>query len=124
MLQLIWLVPVLPFIGFLLLTLLSGSHVSRRVLAVIGVMSVAISAIVAILLSVNFLVAPPPGNAYVYTYWTWLRVGNFAPKIALHLDALSLVMMLVVTFVGALIHLYSAEFMAEEDHWNYGRLFY
>ena len=40
-----------------------------------------------------------------------MSVGNFTPQFAFYLDALSLVMMLVVTFVSFLIHLYSAEFM-------------
>ena len=54
---------------------------------------------------------PPTGNSYTQVLWTWINVAGFQPQIGLYLDALSLVMVLVVTFVGFLIHLYSAEFM-------------
>ncbi len=48
-------------------------------------------------------------------------MAGFEPQIGLHLDALSLVMVLVVTFVGFLIHVYSAEFMIEDE--GYSRFF-
>src|SRR5208337_1448896 len=53
--------------------------------------------------------------------WTWINVGGFQPQIGLYLDALSLVMVLVVTFVGFLIHIYSAEFMIADE--GYSRFF-
>jgi NADH-quinone oxidoreductase subunit L len=58
---------------------------------------------------------------YTQTLWTWIDVGSFRPQIAFYLDALSLVMMLVVTFVSFLIHLYSAEFMRTDE--GYSRFF-
>ncbi len=120
MFSLLWLVPALPLAGFLTLTLF-GRHFPRKVTALIGVGSVALSAIVAILISATFLFAPPPDHTYVEAFWTWIQVGGFAPDVAFHLDPLSLVMMLVVTFVGALIHLYSSEFMIDEE--GYARFF-
>ena len=121
--QTLWLIPVLPFVGFLVLTLLSGRHRSQRLTAVIGVGSVGLAAALAGLVAYDFVTTPPANSVYVHTYWTWFRVGDFAPKIALHLDALSLLFILVITFVGTLIHLYSAEFMEGEDNWNYARFF-
>ena len=53
--------------------------------------------------------------------WTWIDVAGFRPQIAFYLDALSLIMTLVVTFVSFLIHLYSAEFMIESE--GYSRFF-
>jgi NADH-quinone oxidoreductase subunit L len=50
-----------------------------------------------------------------------MRVGDFTPGITLYLDALALVMTLVVTFVGFLIHVYSVEFMRGEE--GYSRFF-
>jgi NADH-quinone oxidoreductase subunit L len=55
----------------------------------------------------GFLSAPPAGNAYTQVLWTWIDVAGFQPQIAFYLDALSLVMVLVVTCVGFLIHIYS-----------------
>jgi NADH-quinone oxidoreductase subunit L len=58
---------------------------------------------------------------YSQTIWLWLSVGAFAPSIAFYLDALSLTMVFVITFVGFLIHLYSAEFMIDDA--GYSRFF-
>jgi NADH-quinone oxidoreductase subunit L len=120
MFSLLWLVPTLPFAGFVTLALL-GRRYPHKVTAAVGVGSVALSAAVALLISINFLFSPPPNHTYVEVFWTWVHVGEFTPNVAFHLDALSLVMMLVVTFVGFLIHLYSSEFMIEEE--GYGRVF-
>jgi NADH-quinone oxidoreductase subunit L len=117
---LVWLIPALPFAGFLTLALLGG-RLTRRGAAAIGVVSVGLSALVTILAGASFLLAPPPGMAFQETIWTWFTVGNLAPGIAFYLDALSLTMALVVTFVGFLIHLYSAEHMEEEE--GYSRFF-
>ena len=59
--------------------------------------------------------------AYSQTLWTWIDVAGFAPAIGFYLDALSLVMMLVITVVGFLIHLYSTEFMIDDE--GYRRFF-
>ncbi len=115
----LWLVPALPFAGFVLLALI-GPRLSRTGVAVVGVGSVGLSAAITLLIGAAF-VGAPPGQTYTQVLWTWMRVGNFAPQIAFHLDALALVMVLVVTFVGFLIHLYSAESMLEEE--GYSRFF-
>jgi len=120
MLGLLWLIPALPYIGFLTLVLV-GPRLPRRLIAIIGVGAVAVSALVAVVLATSFILTPPPGSAYIQALWSWIHVGGFNPNIALHLDALSLVMVLVVTVVGFLIHLYSAEFMAGEE--GYHRFF-
>jgi NADH-quinone oxidoreductase subunit L len=120
MLDLLWLVPALPFAGFLALVL-AGKWGSRRVVAIIGAGSVGLSAVMAALIATSFINSPPADRAFVQTLWTWMSVAGFEPEIAFHLDALSLIMMLVVTFVGFLIHLYSVEFMREEE--GYRRFF-
>jgi NADH-quinone oxidoreductase subunit L len=120
MLELLWLIPVLPFAGFLLL-LLTGRRVSRAVTAIIGVGSVGLSALIAVLAGISFIGSPPAGNAYSQTLWTWIDVAGFTPSIALSLDALSLVFVLVITVVGFFIHFYSAEFMLDEE--GYSRFF-
>jgi NADH-quinone oxidoreductase subunit L len=119
-LGLLWVIPVLPFAGFLVLALI-GPRLSRIGVASIGVGSIGLSTLVALLVGGRFIASPPMGHAYVQTLWTWMRVGDFTPGITLYLDALSLVMMLVVTFVGFLIHLYSSEFMRHDE--GYSRFF-
>ena len=120
MLELLWLVPAIPFASALVLATI-GSRFSRRAVATLGAGSIGASATVSILIAVAFLTAPPPGNAYNQVLWTWIDVAGFRPEIGFYLDALSLIMMLVVTFVGFLIHWYSTEFMAEDE--GYSRFF-
>ena len=120
MLRLLWLIPALPFAGFLALAL-AGRSLPRKWAAFAGVGSVGLSALLAVIVAAEFIGSPPPGNAYVQTLWTWMSVGGFRPEIAFRLDALSLTMVVVVAFVGFLIHLYSSEFMAGEE--GYSRFF-
>ncbi len=120
MLELLWLIPALPFVGFLVLTM-AGRILSRGGVAAVGVGSVGLSCIAAFAVAAGFIGQPRPGYFYVQRLWVWLSVGGFTPEISFYLDALSLVMILVVTFVGFLIHLYSSEFMIEEE--GYGRFF-
>jgi NADH-quinone oxidoreductase subunit L len=120
MLDHLWLVPALPLGGFLLLALL-GARLPRRLTGVVGAGSVGLAAVAASLVAFSFLSGEPPGHAVSQTLWVWLNEVGFSPAIAFYLDALSLVMMLVVTWVGFLIHLYSTEFMIDEE--GYSRFF-
>ena len=120
MLKLLWLIPALPCAGFLTLAFF-GPRLSRRAVALIGPGVVLASAVVSWSVAMSFFLAPPPGGAFVQELWTWMDVAGFHPKMALYLDPLSLVMMLVVTSVGFLIHWYSTEFMAEDE--GYSRFF-
>ena len=120
MLRLLWLIPAIPFASFIVLALV-GSRISKKAAALVGVASIAASTLISILITWNFLVSPPPGASYTQVLWTWIDVAGFQPQIAFYLDALSLIMTLVVTFVSFLIHLYSAESMIESE--GYSRFF-
>jgi NADH-quinone oxidoreductase subunit L len=120
MLRLLWLIPGIPFASFLVLALV-GSRISKKAGALIGVASIATSTVISILITWNFLVSAPLGGSYTQVLWTWIDVAGFRPQIAFYLDALSLIMTLVVTFVSFLIHLYSAESMIESE--GYSRFF-
>jgi NADH-quinone oxidoreductase subunit L len=114
MLRLLWLIPALPAASFVVLTLLNG-RLGRRAVAWIGAGSVGLAAAVALLVSFTFIASPPPGDAYRQVLWTWFDVGGLQPQIAFYLDAMTVIFILVITFVGFLIHLYSTEFMEEDD---------
>ena len=120
MLALLWLVPALPFAGFLVLAL-SGGRFGRRGVATIGAGSVGISALVAILIGFSFALDPPHGFTFRQTAWVWMEVAGFTSEVAFYLDPLSLVMILVVTVISFLIHVYSTGFMEEDE--GYARFF-
>ena len=116
----LWLIVMLPLMSALVLAVL-GTHFSRRVVAAVGVGSIGLSSVITMLAAIEFVSAPPVGRAYTQVLWTWINVGSFQPHIGFYLDPLSLVMILVVTFVGFWIHLYSAEFMMHDE--GYSRFF-
>lgn len=120
MLELLWLVPVLPLIGSVFLAV-AGGWCSRRLLAVVGVGSVAGSMVAAGLVGVGFLRSVRSDPSYNQTLWAWMDVSGFAPAIGFYLDALSLVMMVVITVVSLLIHVYSTAFMIDDE--GYRRFF-
>jgi NADH-quinone oxidoreductase subunit L len=120
MLQLLWLIPTLPIAGFIILILI-GTQLRRQTVSIIGVGSIAASTTITALVAVSFLASPPPGDHYSQTLWTWMEVGSFTSNFTFYLDALSLVMVSVVTLVGLLIHLYSTSFMAVDE--AYSRFF-
>ena len=120
MFRLLWLVAAIPFASAAVLALF-GSRMRHRMVAVLGAGSVGLSAAITLLIGAEFLRTPPAGSAYVQHLWTWMSSGGFQPEVAFYLDPVSLQMLVVVTFVGFLIHLYSAEYMREEP--GYPRFF-
>jgi len=67
------------------------------------------------------LLAMPPGGALAVHLWGWIEAGRFHTELGLRLDALSGVMVMIVTGVGALIHLYSVGYMAHDE--DFARFF-
>lgn len=112
MTDLLWTVPALPFLGAIIL-IVFGTRLARRMVSVIGAGSVGLSSLVVILIGLNFISAP--AKPFHQVLWQWIDVGGFNPAFAFHLDALSMVFIFVITFVGFLIHVYSTEFMADDE---------
>lgn len=110
--ELLWTVPALPFLGAFIL-ILFGTKISRTLAAIVGAGSVGLSALVTILVGIDF--TSSHANSFDQVLWNWIDVAGFKPAFAFHLDALSLVFLFVITFVGFLIHIYSTEFMAEDE---------
>lgn len=116
----IFLVPTLPLIGFLALSLF-GRKFNRQVIAFIGSGTIIASALLVIILGIQFLQSPPSSGAYTQTLWRWISINNFIVDINFRIDALSLVFTFIITFVGALIHIFSVAFMRHDD--DYARFF-
>src|SRR5580704_4666742 len=120
MFNLLFLICLAPFLGFLLLSF-GRRRLSENAAAAIGIGSIGISALTTLALGIEFVLHPPAGGAFTQPLWQWLDVGGFAPRFALRLDGLSLSMLGVVTGVGFLIHVFAAWYMHEDD--SYARFF-
>ena len=118
MLNLLWLVPTLPLLGFILLVAAAG-RMPKHWTTLIGTGSVGLAALTTALIAIDFL----GGDASYFqqTLWLWMQAGNFNPGFSLYLDGLSLSMLFVITGVGFLIHLYAAGYMYDDD--DYPRFF-
>ena len=112
--DLLWIIPAAPLAGFTALAL-AGRRLPHAAAATVGVGSVGVSAILSFLIGGLFLLYPPQDHAVIQSLWTWMNVAGFAPAVAFRLDLLSLLMILVITGVGFLIHLYSAEYMRGDE---------
>src|SRR5258708_24915282 len=113
----LWLIPVLPLAGAAINGFL-GKKSSRTAVSTIGL--VFSGAAFAWALSVALRVSSDalPYQEYIAH---WIRSGAFTVDFALYLDQLSLVMLLVVTGVGFLIHIYSFRYMWDDP--SYYRFF-
>ncbi len=115
----IFLIPLLPLIGFLLNGLL-GKKLGKTFVSYVGCTTVGMAFIVAVVLVHSLLSMPPHDRHMVQTLWSWMAVGNLRVDLSFMLDQLSAVMILVVTGVGFLIHIYSIGYMHDdESYWRY-----
>jgi NADH-quinone oxidoreductase subunit L len=117
----LWLIPLLPFVGFLLNGIL-GSRLPKWLVTTIGVLAPLASFLV--VLFAAWLIEGSHTLLYSVVEtcpYPWLAVGQLHIDFSFVLDQLSLVMLLVVTGVGFLIHIYSVGYMAHEE--GYARFF-
>lgn len=104
---------ICPLIGFLILASLRD-RLSEMMATIVGVGSMALSAMFALLASMAYL-QNHQGEAVNIPLWTWLKVGDFAPAFGLHFDGLTLTMTAIITGVGFLIHLFASWYMKGEE---------
>ncbi|MFZ5979783.1 MAG: NADH-quinone oxidoreductase subunit L [Candidatus Zixiibacteriota bacterium] len=116
----IYLVPLIPLLGFLFNGLLLG-RVPRPLISLVGCVSVGLSFVLSIFLFFTLKSLPPDARVIEQVLFSWIPSGNFNVDIAFLLDPLSAVMILVVSGVGFLIHVYSVGYMHHDP--GYGRYF-
>jgi NADH-quinone oxidoreductase subunit L len=118
MLNGIWIVPLCPLLG----ALLNGLFGRRYSHSTVGQLAIAAVGL-PFLLSLAALVAFLSGTAssYQIPVFTWIAAGAYSAQVSFLIDGLSLTMMLVITGVGLLIHIYSTGYMHDEA--DYGRYF-
>ena len=114
----LFLIPLFPLLGFLLNGMF-GKQMDKKASGWIGVMAALASFIWAFLSVRNVGLATDPNEIYREAlhavYGTWLNTGDFNVSFGLYLDQLSSVMILVVTGIGTLIHIYSLGYMSHDE---------
>jgi len=119
--SLVWLAVLFPLAGFLANGWLSFARPNAKsAVSAIGVGSVVAAFVVAVA-AVLALAAAPEEAPYLIHLWSWMPVGALEVGITFQVDQLSAVMLLVVTGVGALIHVFSIGYMREDR--SYPRYF-
>jgi NADH-quinone oxidoreductase subunit L len=113
----LWLIPILPLIGAAINGLF-GKRFSRQAVAAVALTFCGAAFAMALWIAVQFSSLSLP---HTETVASWIRSGSFSADFSFYLDQLSLVMLLVVTGVGFLIHIYSVGYMWEEG--GYYRFF-
>ncbi|HEX9161654.1 MAG TPA: proton-conducting transporter membrane subunit, partial [Thermoanaerobaculia bacterium] len=115
MLNHLWIIPVLPFAGFLL----SGLFGKRAGKPFVTAVAVGASGLAAVAGTIAALQYHGP-QRYLDVVYNWIASGNVVVDLAFQLDPLSIVMLMVVTWIGFLIHVYSIGYMGhEEGYWRY-----
>jgi NADH-quinone oxidoreductase subunit L len=115
----LWLIPALPLVGAAL-NLLIGRRLGRWA-GVVATLLVAASFAVSVAVVASLLDLGAEERLHVQHLFEWIRVGSFSVGADLRLDALSAVMILVVSGIGSLIHLYAIGYMRDDP--RYGRFF-
>lgn len=116
----IWLIPVFPALGFAINGLL-GNRLPKSIVSVVGCLSVFLSFLVSAAIFVEFLKLSPESRIFEKNIFDWIVSGEFSVKVGFMIDPLSIVMCLVVTGVGFLIHVYSVGYMHDDP--GYSRYF-
>jgi NADH-quinone oxidoreductase subunit L len=116
------LIPLIPFAGFLVNAFL-GKRLPKPVSGGLATAAMFISFAIAVTQVLALMGMPSESRQIIQTLYTWITAGDFTLDLALRLDALSAVMILVVTGIGSLIHLYSTAYMHEETDADYARFF-
>lgn len=116
----LYLVPLFPLIGFLINGLLLG-RLPKPVVTFVGCTSVALSLVLSIMFFFELKGMPADARVIEQTLFDWISAGSLHVNIGYLLDPLSAVMIMAVSGVGFLIHVYSVGYMAHDK--SYGRFF-
>ncbi len=146
--ELVWLLPILPLLGFVINGILAlwGARVGpddpdmahgagtagddhhaikphryAGIVSIVGPAVVALSFLIALTIYAAMLGASGIEAPFIRSYYSWMPVGSLQINAALQLDQLSMVMVLVITGVGMLIHIFSVGYMREDP--GYPRYF-
>ena len=115
----IFLIPLFPLIGFIFNGLL-GKRLGKGVVSFVGCLTVGFSFLTAVFIWKDLVALPPDERLFTQVIWDWITVGGVHVPLEFMIDPLSMLMILVVTGVGFLIHVYSTGYMYhDESYWRY-----
>jgi NADH-quinone oxidoreductase subunit L len=115
--QNLWLIPALPFIGFLINGIF-GRKLPKMAINAIAVLSVVLSFALVLSVGVDSDWGAKPLHQH---YFTWIKSGAFEVGWDFAVDKLTMIMLMIVTGIGSLIHIYATGYMAHEE--GYYRFF-
>ncbi len=116
------LIPLLPFVGFLVNASV-GRRVTKGTSGAVACGTVIASFLVSCVAVLNLVALEPEARRIVRPTFDWIRSGNLDVGFTLALDPLAAVMILIVTGIGSLIHIYSTAYMHDERDSEYARYF-
>ncbi len=111
----VWLIPLFPLIGFLINGFLGKKIKNEAIIGGIGTLAIFGSFLVSCGILIEMISRGPENRVFEKVLFPWIHAGNFKADMAFLLDPLSVVMIMVVTGVGSLIHLYSIGYMHGEE---------
>ena len=117
-LQIVWLIPFLPLIGFLI-NGLGRKNLSKSLSGIIG------SGVIlgSFILSIWVFLQVKNGNTHVAHYYDFINTGSLKIGFDFQIDQLSSLFLLIITGVGFLIHVYSTSYMHEEESKDFAKYF-
>ncbi len=110
MLELVWLIPALPLLGFLVILVL-GRRLGDPAAGYVGALAVAGSFAAAVIVFIGLVDRPGDDRFFVQSLFEWVPVGNFSVDVGFLVDPLAMTMVLFITGIAALIHLYAVGYM-------------
>lgn len=111
----VWLIPLFPLIGFLINGLFGKKIKNEAVIGGIATLMIFLSFLVSCGILMQMIGLPPEQRVFEKVLFPWIHSGNFKADMAFLVDPLSVIMIMVVTGVGSLIHLYSIGYMHGEE---------
>ena len=118
--NLVWLIPLFPLVGFLL-NGLYGKRIGNRIVGLVSCTAIFLSFAVSLFLLSKYIGLNQPGAEFHSTLFKWIPVADLQVNISYQIDSLSLMMALMVTGVAFLIHVYSIGYMKGDA--GYARFF-
>ncbi|HXP79036.1 MAG TPA: NADH-quinone oxidoreductase subunit L [Verrucomicrobiae bacterium] len=109
----LWIIPLLPLLGAAANGIF-GVRWPKNVISAVALSSTTLSFLLALEAVREFFTLSPNQIPWIRTYFTWISAGGFQADFALQVDQLTVIMLLVVTGVGWLIHIYSTGYMHDD----------